>query len=293
MKHMILVLAGLCGLAGASALAETVPLLSCDGFPCVELRVEGGKSAKFAIDTGDVTSTIALDQAKAMGLAVTPYIGKDGKPVADYQVASLKDVRVGAETLGDIKVLVTDLTDEHAKGLYKEIQGTLAYPAFKDRRLVLDFRRHQLDLSDPGVEVPCPATCSAMTYPTFGEKGPPIVAAAGFQVNGKPIIVQIDSLYAGSLLIYEASIEKLDLKAAASSAQKQEFPYTDGGVEMIEGRAAREGFEAIPLLTEAPIFFPTPGVHQPDGLFDGTVGVALFQNHAVGFDFHQNRVWVD
>ena len=34
------------------------------------------------------------------------------------------------------------------------------------------------------------------------------------------------------------------------------------------------------------MYFPTAGVHEPDGLFDATVGLELFQNTIVTFDLH-------
>ena len=43
------------------------------------------------------------------------------------------------------------------------------------------------------------------------------------------------------------------------------------------------------LLANAPLYFATPKVHAPDGMFDGTVGAALFAGHVVIFDFRANR----
>jgi hypothetical protein len=46
------------------------------------------------------------------------------------------------------------------------------------------------------------------------------------------------------------------------------------------------------LASDAPLYFATPQVHLPDGMFDGTVGVELFTGHSVTFDFHANRFWI-
>ena len=61
---------------------------------------------------------------------------------------------------------------------------------------------------------------------------------------------------------------------------------------MIVGRADREAFEPEAGRANAPIYFPTPGVHQPDGMFDGTVGAEIFQDRVVTLDFGTNRVWL-
>jgi hypothetical protein len=104
--------------------------------------------------------------------------------------------------------------------------------------------------------------------------------------------VQVDTLYSGTLLIYATSIEKLHLEPQAVSKDLQHFPYTDGGVDMLESKGREESFGTLNLLRDAPLYFPTPKVHQPDGLFDGTVGAALLAGHEVTFDFVANAFWV-
>jgi hypothetical protein len=98
------------------------------------------------------------------------------------------------------------------------------------------------------------------------------VVTTGFQINGQPVTMQIDTLYAGTMLIYSTSIEKLGLQHEAAASRIRNFPLTDGGVEMIEGQATTESFGSQRLLAGAPLYFPTPKVHQADGMFDGTVG---------------------
>src|SRR5882762_6841184 len=47
------------------------------------------------------------------------------------------------------------------------------------------------------------------------------------------------------------------------------------------------------LLSSGALYFPTPDMHQPDGMFDGTVGSELFDKHRLTLDFHANKVWLD
>jgi hypothetical protein len=110
---------------------------------------------------------------------------------------------------------------------------------------------------------------------------------------GQHVSVQIDTLYSGTMLIYPTSVAKLGLAAQATSPRVQNFPYTDGGVDMIEGSAIQESFGKKILLANAPLYFATPKVHVPDGMFDGTVGAALFAGHVVNLDFHANRFWLE
>ena len=101
--------------------------------------------------------------------------------------------------------------------------------------------------------------------------------------------MQIDTLYEGTMLIYPTSVEKLGLAAQQSSAKTRIFHFTDGGVPMIESTAERESFEDKLLRSNAALYFATPKVHLPDGMFEGTVGNELFAGHVLTLDFHANR----
>ena len=284
-------LAGAVTLFGAGQVAAA-PMLDCAGLPCANVQIADGKTLKLAIDTGNNISIINLPRAKELGLAMTPYLDGQHNPVPGYFISVLKDVRLSDASLGDFKVVVIDLSPDMAKGTFPTSDGTLSYGNLTNHRLELDYRRRTVRVSASAPDAPCAAACGVITYPTFGKKGPPIVVTTGFAVNGQPITVQVDTMYAGPLMIYDASIDKLHLRAAASGAAVRHFPYTDGGVDMIVGRADREAFEPEAGRANAPIYFPTPGVHQPDGMFDGTVGAEIFQDRGVTLDFGTNRFWL-
>jgi len=57
------------GIVGGADLKFTeVPLLDCDGTPCVEVRIGGGAPIKMGIDTGDAASVLDSRVAQAAGL---------------------------------------------------------------------------------------------------------------------------------------------------------------------------------------------------------------------------------
>jgi len=200
-------------------------------------------------------------------------------------------VRVGAVTLRNVPTLALSLAQMVAQKQMPNVSGTLAYTAFKDRLLQIDFLNHKVRISEPlTAPSPCSETCDKFSLITFGKKGPPIVVAQGFEINGKPVSAQIDTMYTGTMLIYTASIDKLKLTDADVNSQKSEtFPFTDGGVEMKSAPADKESFHGVTLGVSAPIvYFPTPDVHEPDGLFDATVGLGLFYGMALTLDFHSN-----
>lgn len=280
-----------CGLAQAAHAVTKVDMLDCSGLPCVNVQVDG-KPVTLMIDTGNAASVLDMSEAKMLGLAVEPYKDDDGKIVPKYFVAKVAGARLGSVTLAPVTFLVVDLQKSLDQGTFPRSYGTLSYVALKDRAVTLDYRKHKVEIADAGAKVAAPKDASAMTYPTFGHHGPPIVAAAGFAVNGKPVTVQVDTLYAGTMLIYADAMAKLGLDAPGG-ADPERFPYTDGGVDMVKSKADAESFGRESLLTDAALYFPTPKVHQPDGLFDGTVGGALFKGRRVTFDFPANLFWVE
>lgn len=276
------------GGAAAAANNTQVKMLDCAGLPCVTVQITAGHSVKLLFDSGDAVSVLDTRRAKALHLRLVPYRSRAGQLVPGIFLAQVSGVRLGSIVLPPMRFAVMDLAQDGSP----PCDGMLSYVTLKDRAVTLDYAHHLITVSDPGAQVAPPGDAGVLTYPTFGKKGPHIVATTGFEVNGKPVTVQVDTLYSGTLLIYPTAVAKLGLEAQAASVQRRRFPFTDGGVDMIEGRARGESFAAKELLSNAPLYFATPRVHVPDGMFDGTVGAQLFTGHSVTFDFHSNRFWI-
>lgn len=267
--------------------AEAKSWADCSGLPCVD--IEPGLT--MVIDTGNPLSVLNAPRAKELGLALSPFVNRHGQTVSGYSEAHLQNVKVAGVTIPDVKFLVADLSKNIADGTFPKVDGTIGYSVLKGYTLSLDYKQHTVALGSG--DASCAAACGAITYPPFGEKGPPIVVTSGFRVNGKDVSMQVDTFYTGTMLIFPTSVAKLRLKAEALSPRADHFFFTDGGVDMIRGRAESESFGDTVLAANAPLYFATPKVHTPDGLFDGTVGAALFAGHVVNLDFHANRFWME
>lgn len=293
-----LFLAPLLSLAATGTQAQSVALggtamLDCKGLPCVDVVLAGGKHLRMLIDTGDVSSLVDTAVANDLGLELSPVSGADGKPVAGYSRTVLTGVKLGDASLGDVKVLVMDIATDIQRDRIPAADGTLAYTAFKDRILEMDYKRHQVRISQPlTAPVSCPGFCGTLSTPTFGKQGPPIVVSTGFSINEQSVTAQIDTLYSGSMLIYPTSVDKLGLKEKAQTTQKRFFNYTDDGVDMLEAKASAESFGKTVLAPDPAVYFATAAVHLPDGMFDATVGHELMRNSVVSFDFHDMQMWM-
>ncbi len=280
--------------------AAEVPLLDCGGVPCIEARIGDGKTLKLAIDTGNVSSVLDKDVADAAGLKPTKAM-PPGAPAGMF-ITAIPAVHIGGTapgstgevTLREVPTLGLSLGEMIGQKQMPDVAGTLAYTAFEDRVLQIDFVAHKVRISELLTKpADCGGACDKFSLVTFGKNGPPIVVAEGFAINGKPVTAQVDTMYTGTLLVYTPSIERLGLSDAAKSEKTENFPFTDGGVEMKSASANKESFHDTALGVSAPIvYFPTADVHEPDGMFDATVGLGLFYGSVLTLDFRDKTISV-
>lgn len=268
-------------------------MLNCSGLPCIDATLASGKHLRLLIDTGNVNSLVDTAFAKEAGLAISPALGADRKPLAGYGIAVLPGLKLGDVSLGDLKVLVLDMASYIKRDRMPAADGALAYTAFKDRLLELDYTRRTVHMTERlETDLPCPGFCGKLTTPTFGKNGPPIVVTTGFLVNAHPVTAQVDTLFSGTMLIYPGSVEKLGLHEEAKTTKKRFFNYTDDGVDMLEAQSKQQTFGELVLARSAPLYFTTPSVHLPDDMFDATVGHELFQHSVLSLDFHGMKLWI-
>ncbi|MGC0773583.1 MAG: hypothetical protein WB543_11660 [Candidatus Acidiferrum sp.] len=279
--------------AGKVKFAAEVPLVNCDGLPCVEARIGSGPALKMGIDTGNVDSVLDAPYAEAAGLKPIGALPA-GAPSGIFRTV-IPSISVGNVTLTNVGTLAMSLSELISQNQMPHVDGTLSYTAFKDRILQIDFVARKVRISEVlTAPVDCAGACDKISLINFGEEGPPIVVADGFEINGKKVSAQIDTMYSGTLLVYTASIDKLQLAEEAKTNKSRDFPFTDGGVKMKEAPVKSESFHGVTLSGPAPlVYFPTADVHEPDGLFDATVGIELFYNAALTLNFHEMTVSVE
>ncbi|MGH8201073.1 MAG: hypothetical protein ACREVO_12070 [Steroidobacteraceae bacterium] len=279
-----LLLAGLSqyAYAGPTFIAQ-IPFEMCQGLICVRAQLDGGAAATLILDTGDAHEFITSEAARSHGWKLRPYIGKDGKAVPHLFDAGRHTV-----TLGPVAQSVDFVAQSaRAMGTRGAFQGNLIYLLFKDRVLQIDYPRRRLRISATLTGAPRRQNAGGrLEIVNFHKWGPPIVVGGPFSIDGKRLRAQIDTGYTGSMLIYTAAIRPLGLSGAAAHGRPELFPFTDGGVTMLAASVQSEGFAGHLLSHPAVVYFPTPGVHEPENPFDATVGNALFTTSIVTFDFH-------
>lgn len=223
--------------------------------------------------------------AKALGWTLKP-VNAGNKTFPGLYSAGEHRVTIGSI---DARMKFLAATPDNFFGEHgPPVDGSITYPFFRNRILQIDYPHHVVRISDL-IGAPDGAISSAtgtLQLVGFGHKGPPIVVGSPFTVNGKPVRAQIDTCCTGTMLVYDDAIEKLGL---AKRRTAQLFPYTDGGVNMLAGSTRSVGFGNRVIAKDAMVYFVGAGrnpVHQPDGLFQATVGNALFAHSVVTMDFH-------
>lgn len=272
-------------LAATASHAETAvewPFRDCKGLICIDVALDDSPPQSLLLDTGNVNSTMVSDAAGKLGWTAEPILSQ-GKPIANIQRGGEHRIAIGNEKV-PVNFLLFDRSMFGSN--VPPADGSLAYSFFKDRRLEIDYPHHRIRIS-PVIEGDAKSSAPGkLELIKFGEHGPPIVVGSPFTIDGKPVRAQIDTCFTGTLVVYDTAVETLGLKKGGDIAY---FPFTDGGIDLRASSKWRLGFADRVVLPKAKIYFVGGGenpVHQPDGLFEATVGNASFAHSVVTLDFH-------
>jgi predicted aspartyl protease len=270
--------------AASPDFATVVPFDLCKGMICVQAELAAGKPVTLLVDTGDAQNLISVELAKSYGWTLEPYVDKSGKVAPGVFNTGSHMLKLG-KLAEPVSFLAISTADMGSQGTY---EGSLVYTLFKDRILQIDYPRHLLRVSAAlNGDATQGKARGQLKIVNFHTWGPPIVTGGPFSINGKSVSAQIDTGYTGTILIYTVAIKPLGLSDIAKQGVGEVFPFTDGGVTMLAAKAQQVGFADTVIDGKAPVvYFPTPGVHEPDSPFEATVGNALFKNCIVTLNFH-------
>ena len=273
-------------LAAAPAFIADVAFKSCEGLICIEASLDGAPARTLMLDTGNAHSTLIADVARELNWTLKP-VERNGQSVGGIFLGGEHRVGLGGNAAPEPFYVF----ERAMLGIYQPpVDGSLSYDFFKDRVLEIDYPHHRIRFTAP-IATPAPADkpegASSLRLITFGERGPPVVVGSPFTVDGKNVRAQIDTVFTGTILIYDSALDTLALQKEGAA---ELFKYTDGGVELLAGRSDSIGFGKHGLVGGAhTLYYVGAGknpVHQPEGMFDATVGNALFSNCVVTLDFH-------
>jgi hypothetical protein len=289
---ILLLLSEAAAAGAAPSDAITLRFTPCGGMICIPVTLSDGRSHQLLLDSGDINSWFMADTARGLGLTLEP-VERDGNTVPGVFRLGQQSVSLAGRAFpGRFLALGREQVGEQPP----EVEGALTYTLFKDKVLEIDYPHRTVRVLDPPPQAAAGPSGADLKLITFGKAGPPIVVGSGFSVDGRAVNAQIDTCYTGTLLVYDQAIGVLGLERAAAQGRPRYFPYTDGGVNMNAAATDSIAFGRYVLSRHpATVYFPGQGtnpVHQPDGLFEATVGNALFAHSVVTLDFHSMKVSV-
>ncbi len=276
-----------------------LPLLDCSGLPCVEMSTASGKTLRLLIDLAEPNSYLDSTAAQRLGVGLAPLQGTGDSAQNQVQQTTVASAKLGDLPMGDFPFMVLDVSEQGVKpGQSAQpfpADGALAFRAFQNRLLQIDYAHHVVHLSEPeDTPQACPHNCTALIVKHAGTYGPVTLTAEGFTLNNTPVDAQIDTLFTGTMLVYPGSIQKLDLKKASKAKPKEVFPYLQGGVKLARFDGAAEGFRDVTLAPDAALYFFTTDDNAPPAVpYDVTVGSGLLSHAMVSFDFKSMQMWME
>jgi hypothetical protein len=298
-------LLGVFALASGTLAAQTagpvmheIPLLSCSGLPCVELT-SNVNVMRVVIDLASRNGYLDINAAKKRGLQLTPLKSPNGSEISDVQQTVVPGAKLGDLPLGDFPFMVLDAASDQKSGKKKDVwfpaDGALAFGSFQNRRVQLDWNKHVLRISEPmDLPLPCPRDCTDLAPQRFGQYGPETLTAKGFEIEGKQVTAQIDTLFTGSMFVYPKAVETLNLENIDRSKHKEEFPFAQGGLRLTRGLSVTYTFHGDALLNDASVYFwSAKDETAPQVSFDATVGTDLLSRALFTFDFKANKLWME
>jgi hypothetical protein len=277
-----------------------VPLLDCRGLPCVELSTHAGKTLKLVIDTAEPNSYLDTKAAQALDANPKPIKSENDTDISQVQQTTVAGAQLGDLPMGDFPFMVLDTTPDANGAKGKTIppfpaDGALGFRGLDNRIVKIDYGHHVIRISEPlDAAQPCPQACTDLIVKHFGGYGPVTLTTTGFSVNGQAVDVQLDTQFAGTMLIYPDFVKKLGLKKLAKSKHKEFFPFVQGGLSLAQAEGATEAWQSTQFGANTPIyFFDSDDAHTNPVNFDATVGSGMFAQSVAVFDFRGKHFWVE
>lgn len=276
-----------------------VPLLDCSGLPCIEMATGNGKTLRLLIDMAEPNAYLDLKAAQSLGSDLQKLKTEEQTDVSQVQQTIVPGAKIGELAMGDFPFMVVDTTTDATQAIKPPpplpADGALAFKAFQNRMVKIDFANHKLTISEPlDAEQPCPQTCTDLVVRHVGKYGPVTLTTTGFSVNGQPVEAQLDTLFKGTMLIYPDFVKQLGLKKLAKAKHKEFFPYLLGGVKLSQANGATESYQSLQFGPDLPLyFFDSEDNHEDPVNFNATVGSGLLSQGVAVFDFKGRHFWLE
>lgn len=256
----------------------------------LDVDLGAAHAAKLVLDTGNPSSTIDLEAARGFGLTLDESKKRKmgaGPDAPDYYPLALARVRLGSETFTDCVFVAAPLSATIADAYGITCDGTLGYGVFKERVLQIDFPARKLRLlgSSPGATA---SSSAPIVWRPFQKGTPPLVTVDGLRIGGRTVPAQVDTFFAGSLILFADKVAGLETPGAKDVPEVY-FEQAKLPAARLKEAAA---FGGATYPAGQPVYVAGKGARLPQTEIAAVLGNAFFQDSVLTLDFKNDRLIV-
>ena len=260
----------------------------------IRLDVDLGapRAARLALDTGNLSSTLDLDAAKALGLAPDPAQKKKMGSAADapeYFPLVPEHVRLGGTTFtGNHVFAVAPITKALEERYGITCDGTMGVSFFKGRVVQIDYPARKLRVLATSPAATAAAAPVPILWRPLAKGTPPVVTVDRLRLGGRTIAAQVDTFFRGALIVFPGKVSGLDTLPVPTGTAAT--PYA--GAELPAGRLRTAAIlGGITRPADGTVYLAGKDARIPQTEVAAILGSAFFQGAILTLDLKENRLF--
>ena len=257
----------------------------------LDVDLGASRAAKLVLDTGNPSSALDLDAARSFGLKPEPGQKKKMGAEADapdYYLLNPGQVRLGLEPLAGVVFAAAPLSKPLADRYGITCDGTLGYGAFKGRVLQIDYGARKLRLLDAAPATTASAASLPIHWRPYQKGAPPLVTVDKLRIGSRPFCAQVDTFFAGSLILFPSKLGGLD-PSAARGVPTMYYEQSNLSAARLKEAAA---LGTATLSAGEILYVAGKAAHTPQTEIAVVLGNAFFHDSVVTFDFQGDRLLI-
>ena len=260
--------------------AAQIPAVFAHNLIFIPVRINGGNTSMFELDSSAQYTSIEPARAKELGLAVSATGTIDR---VELTMPGLQ-LRIGA--------LPVIAQNNFAETTGQPAHGILGRDFFDHAVIVVDYIRQTVQVFDPATYA---YAGQGKAFPATGTGGPPLIRAKG-DISGRKSFeadFEIDTALDSAIVFYQSFLDSKKISAAHFKAISASYPELDEGSKIQVGRIKEFQIGAYNVLEPVALFSQSNSKTAENGKVAGAIGGDFLRRFSVVFDLPHQRVYLD
>jgi hypothetical protein len=262
--------------------------MSCAGLPCIDAKVDGNATPlRLVLNLSSKSSYLNPDALqKLKSTDGTHSQNRNQEASQAPATGEVKEVSAGSLELG--KSFFLSQTNRASNGDNidddRTNDGALSYTAFKNRVVIVDMPHGRLQIFEaPKLTNVCIGACSSLIEVQQADFAEKTLATRGFEINGRPVVAVIDSLYRGDLLAVEPIEGILEREGTPNGR-------TYNGDKLFSVNTVRVTFKGDLIVPNAELARYSAGFAVSGRAYNVRIGGSVLLHTIYAFDFQNNTL---